>query len=404
MITALKNWQQTAIESWLRQKMKGIVVAPTGSGKTLLGVATAQIIRSTPNNCLVVVQTEVLLEQWHKILEFELEETVGRIGAGFDDIRPLTVGIINSLRGKVLPYFKAVIIDQIHHNASEKSISFLADNTFDAILGLTSTLEREDYRHELFKAYGLSVIHNLEYKEAISEKLLSSFDIINVAVSLNEEENKKNAGYSKFIDENLEYYNYDIRTVLRFLPTDRRAQILQGCIQSRKKLLGMAERKIGAVARIMLMESAKESPKAVIFCEFIKSAEYIKLQLDILGFKSGIYHSEITRQERTKVLEDFRNGIVRVLISCKALEEGLDVPNANLGIIVGGSGVKRQIIQRLGRILRHLPGKTAKLYQTYVADSQDEKWMTKRTATVAREASSIKCLDWREENGLSTAR
>ena len=176
------------------------------------------------------------------------------------------------------------------------------------------------------------------------------------------------------------------------------------CIQKRKQLLGLAESKVAAVARIVLMEAQSPDFKAIIFSEFIENAEHVRLQLEIVGFNAGIYHSGITRQQRVEVIDAFRTDKINVLISCKALEEGLNVPNANLGIIVGGSGVKRQIIQRLGRILRHLPGKTARLYQVYVAGTQDEKWMVRRTAVVAREATSVKNLEWRDRDGIGTAR
>jgi len=403
MQTVLKSWQSEALDAWVRAGMRGLAIAPTGAGKTLLGIAAAQIIR-TSSNCLIVVHTENLLDQWYKMLEFELDETVGRIGAGYNDIRPITVGIINSLRDKVLSYFGGVIIDEVHHLPSEKNISLLTNNSFSAVLGLTSTLEREDSRHEQFKAYGLHVIHVLDYQKAISEKLLSGFEIVNVAVGLNAVEQQKNIKYSDFIDTHLPSYNYDLKTIIRFIAIDERARILMRCIQKRKQLLGLAESKVAAVARIVLMEAQSPDFKAIIFSEFIENAEHVRLQLEIVGFNAGIYHSGITRQQRVEVIDAFRTDKINVLISCKALEEGLNVPNANLGIIVGGSGVKRQIIQRLGRILRHLPGKTARLYQVYVAGTQDEKWMVRRTAVVAREATSVKNLEWRDRDGIGTAR
>lgn len=395
MQTSLLKWQNEALESWVRAGMRGVVVAPTGSGKTLLGVAAAKVIRAS-GNCLVCVHTEALMQQWVKILEFELSETVGRIGAGCYELKPLTVAIINSIRDRQMPFFSGIIIDEIHHLPSEKNIGLLANNSFRFVLGLTSTYERQDDRHEVLKAFGLSIIHTLDYEEARTDRLLSRFEVVNVAVGLTQQEAEKNTKYSDFIDRNLPAYNYDIRSIIKFLATDERARVLMRCIQARKQILAQAQNKIFAVARIALLEAKTEHFKAIIFSEYIENAEAIRLQLEILGFKVGIYHSQQARQERDDVLSQFRQDNVSVLISCKALEEGLDVPNANIGIIVCGSGVKRQIIQRLGRILRHVPGKTARLYQVYAADTQDEKWQRKRTAVISAEADSIKTLVWRD--------
>ena len=68
-------------------------------------------------------------------------------------------------------------------------------------------------------------------------------------------------------------------------------------------------------------------------------------------------------KERKKMLSDFRSGDLSILITSKVLNEGVDVPEASVGIVVSGSGSVREHVQRLGRILRHKEGKVAKLYE-----------------------------------------
>jgi hypothetical protein len=70
----------------------------------------------------------------------------------------------------------------------------------------------------------------------------------------------------------------------------------------------------------------------------------------------------------------FRDGSLRILVSCRCLDEGIDVPDANIGIVLSSSAVERQRIQRLGRVIRRSPGKDAAcLYYFYIRESSDNR-------------------------------
>ena len=73
--------------------------------------------------------------------------------------------------------------------------------------------------------------------------------------------------------------------------------------------------------------------------------------------------------ERESFLEYFRTGKYKILVTSKVLNEGVDVPDANIGVIVSGSGSIREHVQRLGRILRARPGKKATLYELISSDT-----------------------------------
>ena len=81
--------------------------------------------------------------------------------------------------------------------------------------------------------------------------------------------------------------------------------------------------------------------------------------------------------ERKQILTRFAEGRYRRLITAKVLNEGVDVPEANVGIILSGSGSVREHVQRLGRILRHRPDKRAVLYEI-LADVAAESSMSER--------------------------
>ncbi len=80
--------------------------------------------------------------------------------------------------------------------------------------------------------------------------------------------------------------------------------------------------------------------------------------------------THLTRpKERKKMLEAFRSGSVDVLVTSKVLNEGVDVPEASIGVVISGSGAVREHVQRLGRILRHQEGKRATLYEVVSKDT-----------------------------------
>ena len=97
---------------------------------------------------------------------------------------------------------------------------------------------------------------------------------------------------------------------------------------------------------------------------------------------SATYHSKKTKKQREKALEDFKTGSINVLCSTKALNQGLDVPDANVGIICGITSKSLSMIQRVGRLIRFQEGKVGEIYILYVQNSQEEKWLKSATKSL----------------------
>ena len=85
-------------------------------------------------------------------------------------------------------------------------------------------------------------------------------------------------------------------------------------------------------------------------------------------------------KERKKALKRFKEDDVNILCSTKALNQGFDIPNANIGIICGLTSKALSMVQRIGRLIRYEEGKTGKIYIIYVKDTQEEKWLNKSVA------------------------
>ena len=100
------------------------------------------------------------------------------------------------------------------------------------------------------------------------------------------------------------------------------------------------------------------------------------------------HHTKVV--ERKEMLDFFRNGKYPVLISSKVLNEGVDVPEASVGIIVSGSGSIREHVQRLGRILRAGEGKQALLYELISAGTSEESVSQRRREHRAYKKSSFR--------------
>ncbi len=93
---------------------------------------------------------------------------------------------------------------------------------------------------------------------------------------------------------------------------------------------------------------------------------------------------DIGRAERAASLERFRSGQLRALVSSRVLNEGVDVPEADVGIIVGGGGSTREYLQRLGRILRPAPGKRAVLCELITRATPESRRARRRELTLAQ--------------------
>ncbi|MEM0497660.1 MAG: helicase-related protein, partial [Acidilobaceae archaeon] len=85
-----------------------------------------------------------------------------------------------------------------------------------------------------------------------------------------------------------------------------------------------------------------------------------------------LLHGELSVRERDETLRRFRTAKTGVLVVTTVGDEGLDIPDVNIGIFVSGTGSRRQFIQRLGRLLRPAPGKKAVLYEVVVRGTSEE--------------------------------
>jgi len=382
-----RAWQLKAFNAWVESACKGTVQAATGSGKTAVGMMA---INSITGTVLIVVPTVALQKQWFDELVDcfpSLQSDIGLVGSGHNDFsRRVTITVVNSVRGCELQA-ELLIMDEIHRYGSVENIKFLQNGTFNKILGITATLQREDDRDKLLIQHA-DVVYDYSQADAIGDGHLCKYNIINMAVALKESEREKYEQYQSVVRALFPQFKNDYRMMIR----NQQLAAARSCrvaMQQRRELLFSCENKISVAVDLL---TRMNNSKAFVFGEYINVCNKVHQELLNAGITSAVYHSKMKAVDRKRMLEEFHNDKLRVVVTVKALEEGVDVPSADVAIILAGSHVKRQMIQRLGRILRNQPSKVATVYQLFAEDTVERRWVAERVREFRNVAKSIQ---WR---------
>jgi superfamily II DNA or RNA helicase len=355
-------YQEEAIAAWGRADGRGVVVLPTGAGKTVLALmAIAQLQART----LVVVPTIDLLEQWRTTLVQRLgapSDGVGQVGGGRRELRPLTVTTYDSasMRSRRFDDFGLLVVDEAHHlpATTYRTIARKVDAPYR--LGLSATLERADGRHlDLAHLLGPEVYRRLP-ADLAAEQHISSYRERRVYVDLNPMERLR---YDRLMAEYRWYrstrrlwtggadFFKDLIRRSGFDPAARRA--LRAHQEARLTALN-ADAKVAKVAELL---GRHRADKVIVFSEYTSLVDQLSRRLCLPAIT---YRTEA--RERQAILDRFRAARYSKLVTGRVLNEGVDVPDANVAIVVSGSSATREYIQRLGRVLRPKP-RAAVLYE-----------------------------------------
>jgi len=367
--------QQEAVDAWFKGGKSGVVVLPTGAGKTFVAqMIMERIGRST----LVVTPTIDLMRQWYSIIATTYDTEVGLIGGGYHEPRPVTVTTYDSAyihMERLGNRYGLIIFDECHHLPGP-SYLLAADSCLAPFrLGLTATPERDDGEEtQLLEAVG-PTSYRREIKELAGE-YLSEYETVRLRVQLSEEERDRYAEergiYRAFLNEN----KIDLSAPYgwtRFLMLSSRSEAGRRALlayRTQKEIAQAAGAKIRALERLI---ERHRSGRVLIFTSDNKTVYRISRQFLI----PAITHQTKVK-ERHEVLQRFNSGDYPFLVTSRVLNEGVDVPAANVGIVLSGSGSVREHVQRLGRILRRAEGKHATLYEVVTEDTAEEYVSTRR--------------------------
>jgi superfamily II DNA or RNA helicase len=359
----LRAWQEEALVLWKAAGHRGIIEVVTGGGKTIFALSCIKEIKV--DTTLVVVPTVALLDQWW-------EEAASFYGVSLDDINVVTssgkirsgtinLAVLNSasklnLSKRSHPYF--LIVDECHKAASKKFRTAL-DGSPVATLGLSATPERpydEGLQDVLIPKLG-EIIYRYTYKDALRDGVIVPFELKNVVFELEAERQAEYDKLTKAIGRAINNSGLeDERTIALLL--------------KRARVVNLSTNRIRLALRLVL---AHRGCRTIVFHEDIEACNVIQEILREAKVRSGVYHSRMKLRHRAEILAAYRQGEIDVLITCRALDEGFNVPETEIGIIAASTATRRQRIQRLGRVLRPVKGKASAIIYSLVATEPEIK-------------------------------
>lgn len=370
-----RPYQEEAIAEWERARRCGVVVLPTGAGKSLVA---QMAIERAGRSALVVVPTLDLMNQWYDLLLSSFDAEIGLIGGGYFELGALTVTTYASafrFMERLGDKFGLVIFDECHHLPGG-NYRYAAEFSLAPFrLGLTATPERGDgEEHSLEELIGPTVFRR-EAREMAGE-YLSDYTVVRLRVELSPSEReayeRERGVFQRFLTDSKirlggpRGWQFFIAASARS-EDGRRAMMAYR--ESRRIALG-TQGKLGVLAELLKRHRRE---RVLVFTAENEMVYRISEKFLI----PAITH-ETEIKERRAWLEDFNAGRVLALATSKVLNEGVNIPAASVAVVLSGSGSSREHIQRLGRILRKLPDKEAVLYEVITTGTTEEQISRRR--------------------------
>ncbi len=409
----LYKWQKECLEEWEKNRCRGIINVITGGGKTVLALSAAnRLVNRFPDiRIRIVVPTIPLAEQWKQALVCSIkseEDYPGFYGGTRKDSVDCRymIYILNSARSTLSRHIRAdlaegrhvlLICDECHHCQSRENsriFDFLTPEMQNSqlyfSLGLSATPFPEGEAGLLEQKIG-RVIYRYGFEIAVQDGVISPFFVSRVAADFSGAERNVYDDLSheirvtmgRMLKEHPELRRLEERAFLKgvqklaaaadYDPSEPAACFLLLCYQ-RKEVSVLAKERIDCC--LLLINALPKRERILIFCERIEQAEAVAqaIRREFGNSVCAVYHSRMNKNARKRNLDGFRDRASRILVSCRCLDEGIDVPDATTGIVLSSSSAERQRIQRLGRVIRRSPGKNAAcLYYVYIRESADDR-------------------------------
>ena len=382
---AAHAYQDEALAAWLAAERWGSIILPTGAGKTFLAL---RAIAAASVSTLVVVPTLDLLHQWYACLENAFGGPIGVWYGQEKKLEPVTVTTYPSAyaQAEMLgDQFKLLIFDEIHHlpAPSWHEIALMCAAPYR--LGLTATyperMKSEGGRMNQSSTFNLQPSTLLEelvgpvlYEKRIDDlagEQLAEYRTVRLRVDLTPAERTTYdtafAAYTGYVREarlresHGHGWWYELTRRSAHDHQARRAKVAELKL---KEVVHQAQGKLEALDQLL---REHRDQQMLIFTAHNRFAYQIARRHLI----PAITH-QTAAAERKAILDNFRAGTYRAIVTSKVLNEGVDVPEAKIAVVLGGSAGAREYIQRLGRVLRKLGNTQAVLYEVIARKTVDE--------------------------------
>lgn len=378
--------QAQCIENWVKHKGKATVVGATGFGKTRVGTnLIGKILKRKPQyRILVVVPTTTLKEQWEEILD--------SLGYGLN----CSVEVINTIVLKDTKYTcDFLILDEIHRFASDLFQQVFNRVNYSLILGLTATIERLDGKEIIIKQY-CPVCDEITLEECMINGWISDYKEYQVLIEVDNIQEYKDL--NRQFNEHFGFFNYDFGLVMNMVgpkgylariayrdqlcpngTKEEKSAVLKSIIyhstafmralQGRKSFINNHPKKIEIARKII---DARPDAKIITFSNNIKMAEAIGI--------GKVYSGKDTKKKGRATLEELQSGDIRVINTIAKANEGLNIPDLSIAVMLGIDSSKIKAVQRVGRVCRAQENKQAEIFNLVINDTAEIEWFKKAHA------------------------
>jgi superfamily II DNA or RNA helicase len=368
------DYQREALRAWAEHDHRGSIVLPTGAGKTFVAI---QAILQVACSALIVAPTIDLLHQWYARLVNTFQIEIGVYYGGEKIIQPITVTTYHSAGSIIEEHgnaFKLIIFDEVHHLPAPSWGETALMSPSPYRLGLTATYpeehEQTDGRFRVDELIGAIVY--TQRIDALVGSQLAEYRTERLRIDLTPDEQRRyDADYAIYADffrsrhlvrSHGAGWQMELNRLSAFDPEARRAFLAHRRIG---ELLASAEGKFCALEQLLREYNTEQS---LIFAENKRVAYRVSRQ-----FLIPVITAETKAAERKLILDRFRSGEYRALVTCEVLNEGVDVPEAKIAIVLGGTSGAREYIQRLGRVLRKVENRKAALFEVIARKTVEER-------------------------------
>lgn len=376
-VPPLRSYQQTALDAWDAAGRCGIVVLPTGAGKTR--TALAAIARSGLS-ALCVVPTVVLAAQWREALRQGGIGAVGHLADGERDVRRVTVATAASARlhaDRLGDRFALLVVDECHHHGG-------ADETLElyaapARLGLTATPPEDPTALARLERLVGPVVFRVAIDE-LAGTFLADYDLVQLPLELAPDE------AARYADEMARFRAFHAAWSATAVDRSWAALVRDAARSEEGRAAFAAWRR--ARARVA-WPPAKDQALGALLDAHRHARVLVFTQDNTVAYTIARRHlvapltCDTGRAERDALLRHFSDGTLRALVSARVLNEGVDVPAADVAILTGGSHGAREYVQRIGRVLRPSPGKRALVVELAVRDTFETRQSERNRSRLA---------------------
>ncbi len=356
----LRSYQLEGLKRWRQAGMKGVMVLPTAAGKTFIALKAIGLLKK---QSLILVPTLDLLDQWRKRVGDHLGVEAGAVGGGENRIKMVTVSTYDSayLQAEFLGNkFMLLVFDEVHHLPSPSFMQIGEMYIAPYRMGLTATYERSDGRHALLSR----LVGDPVYTKAVEDlagKHLAPYDHEKIYVDLTPEEQKVYYREMNVFRNYLREKGIALRSATdfhRFIMRTGRDPRARKALLARNRALKIALNSESKLETLTGLLEDHRGEKTLIFTLHNELVYRISRR-----FMIPAVTYQTPRKERREILRKFRSGDYQAIVTSQVLDEGVDVPDASLGLVLSGTGSTREYIQRLGRLLRKVEGKRASLME-----------------------------------------